>query len=464
GTIAEVQPVSDKEVLLLGKGPGSTTLRIWDARGRTEYAITILPGPAHLQQTIQEAIGLPGVKVRMIENAALLDGEVANTEQRDRAQQIASAFAEKVVNLLRLSVQPTPPSGPSLAEQVQAVLPAGEVTAEALPGQPNVILLRGNTPSVEDLQAIEKLAQKVVQTINANGAVINLIQLAQPRQVRVQARMLNVDENYLRDLGLRWNESTTYGQAVPGGSFKLRTAISTDLSTIENGSHAEVLAAPSIVVNSNALGHIMIGGEVPIPTVVTGVTGPTGTVSNGSTGVGTVGQSVMFRPYGVLLNIEPVVEPNEEVTLRLLTEVSSIDKESSVKINGSDIPGFLTRRTITDLRLKAGETLIISGLISREEANAVTKFPFLADIPILGNFFRAVRKDKKERELVLFLTPEVLPGPEPPAGLRQSPLLKPVTDISSHGVYGATTDSLSDFSSLLGSSQQTPANGGTSAR
>ena len=119
-----------------------------------------------------------------------------------RAQRIAEAFSVKVVNLLQLPApppaQPPAPSGPSLVEQVQAVLPAGEVTAETLPGQPTTVVLRGQAPRVEDIEGLVAIAEKVVA--RANGTVINLIQLAQPRQVRVQARMLNVDSRRLREL------------------------------------------------------------------------------------------------------------------------------------------------------------------------------------------------------------------------------------------------------------------------
>ena len=135
--------------------------------------------------------------------------------------------------------------------------------------------------------------------------------------------------------------------------------------------------------------------------------------------------TVTYRNFGVVLSIEPVVEPGDEITLRLLVEVSSIDRSNAVTINGSEIPGFSTKRALNELRLKAGETLVVGGLISHDEASTVHKFPILADIPVFGSFFRSVRKEKFARELVLFLTPELLPGPEPPAGLRQTPVLKP---------------------------------------
>ncbi|MDH7568236.1 MAG: pilus assembly protein N-terminal domain-containing protein, partial [Armatimonadota bacterium] len=399
GAVADVQPISDSEVLLLAKGPGSTMLRVWDRRGRTEYEVTVTPGPERQQKMIQEAINAQGVTVRLVEGAAILEGEVPDVEQLARAQRIAEAFVPKVINLLRTPLPPVPARPePNAAELVQAVLPAGEVRAEMLPGNPSVVVLRGLAPRVEDLRSIEEVAKSVAQ--KANATVVNLIQLAQPRQVRVQARLLNVDQRFLKDLGIRWNEDAMWGQAVAGGEFKMLTAIQADLRALGEDTRIEVLAQPSIVVNSGAVGHITIGGEVPIPNVVTGL------ATAGQTGVGTVGQSVIFRPFGVQLGIEPVVEPGDEITLRLVAEASSIDRNTSVVINGANIPGFTTKRAATEVRLTAGQTLVIGGLISREDNEVVRKFPILADIPVFGSFFRSVRRDKQTRELVLFLTLE----------------------------------------------------------
>lgn len=427
GAIAEVQPISDKEVLVLAKGVGTTTVRIWDARGRIEYEVTVEPSPARRQKTIAEAIAIEGVTVRVVDGAALLEGEVSSVEQLVRAQRIAEAFVAKVVNLLQVAAPPPPgPREPSLAEQVQAVLPPGEVTADSLPGQPTTVVLRGFVPHLDDMKAVEELARKVVAV--ANGTVVNLIQLAEPRQVRVQARMVSVDERLLKELGVEWNDQFVVGQAAPGGSFRALTALQANIQALLENAESEVLAAPSIVVNSGASGNIMIGGELPLPTVVTGVTDGT------QTGVGTIGQGVIFRPFGIQLNIEPVVEPGEAITLRLAAESSTVDRTTAVQINGASIPGFSTKRATTELRLKGGETLVIGGLISKEDAEAVRKFPILADIPVLGRFFQSVRKEKQARELVIFLTPELLPGPEPPAGLRQTPPLRPDTTAPRTGI------------------------------
>jgi|GEM_PF-2173446 pilus assembly protein CpaC len=422
GAVAEVQPVSDTEILLLAKGPGVTMVRVWDRRGRTEYELTVEPGPARRQQMIQEAINDSKITVRVVENTCILEGEVGSVEQMMRAQRIAEAFSVQVVNLLQLPApppaQPPAPGGPSLLEQLQAVLPAGEVTAELLPGQPTTVVLRGQAPRVEDIDGLVAIAEKVVAPVN--GTVINLVQLAQPRQVRVQARMLNVDSRRLRELGVRWMDTSTtgptlFGQTTPTGGFQLLTSIQANIKTLLEDAHAELLSAPSTVVNSGGTGYIHIGGEVPIPQL-SGATGGTDSVLT---------TTVTYRNFGVLLGIEPVAEPGDEITLRLLVEVSSIDRNNAVTVNGSEIPGFSTKRALNELRLKAGETLVVGGLISHEEASTVHRFPILADIPIFGSFFRSIRKEKFARELVLFLTPELLPGPEPPAGLRQTPVLKP---------------------------------------
>ncbi len=454
GAIAEVQPLSDTEVLVLGRGPGTTTLRIWDDRGRSEYQVVVEAGPARRQQSIQEAIGIATVKVRVVDNTAILEGDVADVEQVARAQRIAEAFIPRVLNLLRVPAAPAPaPAGPTLAEQIQAVLPPGEMKAEAVPGQPSMVIVRGRVPRVEDIRALDEILRKVAEPLK--GTVVNLAQLAEPRQVRLQARMLNVDESAVRDVGIQWSEQVDFTQvlrvdagstqAVGSNEFRFTTPIQAKINALIQDTRTEVLASPSIMVNSGGTGNIQVGGLVPIPTVVTGFASAGGggaaaggTTGTGGTGVGTVGQTVTYRPFGVLLSVEPVVEQGDNITLRLLIEVSAIDRSNATSIFGSVVPGFTTKRALQEVRLKAGDTLVIGGLISRDEVKIASKFPLLGDIPVLGAFFRSVRKEKVARELVLFLTPELLPGPPPPLGLQQQPLLRPAPiDVFGMGL-GAT--------------------------
>ena len=112
-----------------------------------------------------------------------------------------------------------------------------------------------------------------------------------------------------------------------------------------------------------------------------------------------------------------MVDSNNVISAKLQTEISQIDP--SVSYGG--MPGFLTRRTESDVSIRAGETLAISGLVSADASDMASKLPFLGQIPILGRLFRSDDFRAKKSDLVIFVTPLISdpsqPGQEPNAGL-----------------------------------------------
>jgi pilus assembly protein CpaC len=155
---------------------------------------------------------------------------------------------------------------------------------------------------------------------------------------------------------------------------------------ISNGD-AGVLASPELATRSGGEAKFLAGGQVPLP-----VTSPTGQIS------------VTFKDYGIKLNVMPVVDDNNLIQAKLETEVSSIDP--SVRVQG--IPGFLTRSTSSDINLKSGQTIVLSGLVNQDLSNNINKFPWLGDVPILGVFFKSKNFQANRSDLVMFVTPTVV--------------------------------------------------------
>ena len=85
------------------------------------------------------------------------------------------------------------------------------------------------------------------------------------------------------------------------------------------------------------------------------------------------------------------------------TEVSAVD--TSVSVQG--VPGFLTRKTSTEISMRSGETLVISGLINQQASKDITGLKYLEDIPILGNLFKSKTFRDQKSELVIFVSPTV---------------------------------------------------------
>jgi pilus assembly protein CpaC len=93
------------------------------------------------------------------------------------------------------------------------------------------------------------------------------------------------------------------------------------------------------------------------------------------------------------------------INLVVAPEVSAIDHNTSVVVDGLVIPGLTVRRANTTVDLRHGESFAIAGLIQSNFTNAVQQMPFLGDIPILGSLLRSSSFQRDESELVIIVTP-----------------------------------------------------------
>ena len=130
---------------------------------------------------------------------------------------------------------------------------------------------------------------------------------------------------------------------------------------------------------------INIGSEVPVPTVAT---------TNATTTT-----SIEYREAGIILKCTPRVNEDGIITVKVHTEVSS-----PLYVEDMKAYRFQKRSADTTVRLKDGETMVIGGLIGKDEAKQMSKVPFLGDIPILGNLFKHIQNSKTDSEIMIFLT------------------------------------------------------------
>jgi pilus assembly protein CpaC len=119
-------------------------------------------------------------------------------------------------------------------------------------------------------------------------------------------------------------------------------------------------------------------------------------------------QTVEFKPYGIIFNIEPVIGANDVIMAKISTELSQIDPAVSV----GGIPGFLTRMTSTEISVRPGEMVALSGLVNSELSNAIDKVPGLGNVPVLGRLFRSDDFRNKRTDLVVLLEPEIVASGE----------------------------------------------------
>jgi pilus assembly protein CpaC len=163
---------------------------------------------------------------------------------------------------------------------------------------------------------------------------------------------------------------------------------------LQNRGLFQSLAEPNLVAESGKEASFLAGGEFPIP------------IAQGSGA--NIGVSVQFKEFGVRLSFTPTVV-GDRVHLKVRPEVSVLDFNNAVVFSGFRIPALTTRRTETELELNNGQTFAIAGLMNNSMTQTLAKVPGIGDIPILGHLFRSKAARKDQTELVVMITPQILP-------------------------------------------------------
>ena len=118
--------------------------------------------------------------------------------------------------------------------------------------------------------------------------------------------------------------------------------------------------------------------------------------------------TVVFKQFGVGLAFTPVVMSEGRISLKVSTEVSELTNDGAVRLSGIIIPALKVRRAETMMELPSGGSLVMAGLLSDQSKQALSGFPGLKNIPVLGALFRSRDYLKNETELVIIVTPYVV--------------------------------------------------------
>lgn len=373
--IADIRLLSNNDYLVVGKKAGSTSLLVWSNNGRQEYNVYVSGDDEGTEKAIQKAIGYPGVKVQMMNGKVLLRGKVKNQYEHDSAVKVAQLYLG---------------SG------------GGTISSTSANGE----------------------GQGAVTDSN----IIDLLDMTNPSQVRLEAQIIEINTSAERNLGIQYwsptigsstgsgsdsgNDDLTRGSSglfYVGENFKnsrgsfgwLGSHISNmnaSLQALVTEGKARILSRPSITTMSGQKANILIGGRIPIPT---------------SAGDGQI--AIDWREYGIKLNIEPVVDAENKITSKVHAEVSTLDYGHSVTENDFSIPAIASREADAVINVRSGMTMAIGGLLNSQDGKTVTKIPLLGDIPIIGQFFRHTQKTRDNRELLILITPTLVSDDTPVA-------------------------------------------------
>lgn len=267
---------------------------------------------------------------------------------------------------------------------------------------------------------IVKTSPRVISEI---GEVVRVMD-APVQQVMLEARIVEVSTEDLQELGIDWdrlNRQTaiivegaapapsasdvlpdevgwrTFDDKLEYGPWNRQAeAFQVALDLLIREGKARVVATPRVATLNGKEATMLIGRRVPYTV--------TGTVFAGGGAAPT--ERVEKEEVGVKLKLTPLVNADGYITTTISPEVSSI---TGFVGRNADLPIVATRQVSTTVRLKDGNSVIIGGLLQEDETTNVTKIPLLGDIPGLGALFQHRNVTISKRDLVIEVTPRILP-------------------------------------------------------
>jgi pilus assembly protein CpaC len=298
------------------------------------------------------------------------------------------------------------------------------------------IILSGSVASAADADKALRIAQAFVAKPEN---VINMLSVAQPEQVMLKVRIVEVNRQIVKQLGINLNAlvgkvgstqlnlatTATYGvngslegglTAALGATNKAGTqGVDAVLGAFEQVGLVRTLAEPNLTAVSGEAANFLAGGQFPVP--------------NGTA----LTSSVSYQSFGVGLGFTPMVLSKGLISLKISTEYSVLTSVGALTVAGSSgstntgtsttgstaasgsttYPGISVRRASTTVELPSGGSMMIAGLMESVTQQDISALPGLMQLPTLGALFRSRDYQEQETELVVIVTPYLVKSMRP---------------------------------------------------
>ncbi|MHC4416792.1 MAG: type II secretion system protein GspD, partial [Planctomycetota bacterium] len=239
------------------------------------------------------------------------------------------------------------------------------------------------------------------------------------RQVMISAIIAEVELTDELSLGLRWSDLglprsnvdnrisadidflgsvSIFGGIFDTSMLDVGTNINMVLQALSQKTKIRILQEPAVFTADNQEASFFEGQDVPV--LQSSLT---------STEGASITESVSYEAVGIGLNVRPRITTQGDVDMEVNLEISNIDVAAST---GAVSPVFDRRETTTQVIVKDGQTIVISGILRHLESKIKRKVPLLGDIPIIGLAFTSVENETTSTELLAFVTPYVVNTPE----------------------------------------------------
>ncbi|MBM0104095.1 pilus assembly protein N-terminal domain-containing protein [Steroidobacter sp. S1-65] len=253
------------------------------------------------------------------------------------------------------------------------------------------ILVLGRKAGTTDLRIWSRDGSNVAYLVQVLGVMDPLAAPARVLEaestILINAKLIEVRKSALRDIGVDWADVAVGPSLSTSGGFDITSTLDSVIHLLMDRGDARLLAEPTLTCINGGQADFVVGGEVPIP------------VQNQDGAL-----NVVFKQFGILLNVEPEANDAGLIRTKVGVEVSSVDKANSVL----GIPGFATRKAHTEMNVQSGEHMVVAGLFSADDAKTVAKIPGLGSIPVLGELFKSRQFRRGETELVVLVTPQII--------------------------------------------------------
>lgn len=363
--VAEITALSETQIQVMAKKPGVTQVNLFDEDDNVYSVDTIVyPDARELTLLLRTQFPTAALKVVPTSNSVIVSGYVDDPSQVQRIIDIASDYAPKVLNNIKVG-------------GVQQVLLEVKVMEVSRTKLRNLGFDWGNIGSRGDF------------AVSGVGGLLNTAANQSSSAGGGAATALGT-------LQAGSGQNFNFGVLNGGSSFF------GVLDMLTQKSVAKVVAEPKLVTVSGRPAQFVVGGQFPI--IVASA----------------FYQSVQWRNYGTQVDFVPIVLGNGAIRLEVRPLVSELDDARGTTVNGTTVPAIILRQVDTAAELRAGQTLALAGLVQQRIETTTRGLIGISELPLLGIPFRHVSDQYNEVETLILVTPHLIDGMDacqvPPGG------------------------------------------------
>ncbi len=376
-----------REVELIGKETGSTTITLWLGDELAPQLLSML--------------------VTVVKDSAVDDRR--RLEYGELAAMINELFPASRVQLIPVADKLIVRGQARDEQEAVQIMTIVRENADAVSGTGGTVNLTAGGAAAQPFPDASSLPF---------SNVVNMLKVPGEKQVLLKVRIAELKRSAVRELGVDFDfdikdfffesllgdagGNILFSGTFDGGAFNLV------LNALMTNGSAKILAEPNLVTLSGQPATFLAGGEFAVPTVV-GVGGAEAATTT-------------FKGFGTSVLFTPTVLDKDRIRLQVVPTFSTLNKDNSV----GGVFGLDTRTVTTTVDLREGQVLAIAGLLQEQQRGEIARVPWLGELPGLRFLFQDKSISRDETELIILVSPELVHPLEP----EQAPQILPGLEVT----------------------------------